>query len=226
MTPGKITALLVYLRNSLTGHPDNFLKDISGVVHVGANSGQERDLYRLYGLKVLWVEPIPEVFGTLNSNISGYRDQRAVQALVTDVDGKEYEFHVANNSGASSSILDFKEHADIWPGVTYTDNITLESVTLESLYRTEGIESGDYQALIMDTQGSELLVLQGGLPVLENFRYIKTEVPDFESYAGCCQLSDISEFMSRHGYEELARKQFAGHKDGGNYYDIVYKKTG
>jgi FkbM family methyltransferase len=226
VTPGKITALLVYLRNSLTGHPDNFLRNISGVVHVGANSGQERDLYRRYGLKVLWVEPIPEVFDTLSSNIKGYPDQRAVQALVTDVDGKEYEFHIANNSGASSSILDFKEHTDIWPGVAYTNNIKLESVTLASLFHTEGIEPGDYQALIMDTQGSELLVLQGGLPVLENFSYIKTEVPDFESYAGCCQLSDISEFMTRHGYEELARKQFAGRKDGGNYYDIVYKKIG
>ncbi|HSG11415.1 MAG TPA: FkbM family methyltransferase [Gammaproteobacteria bacterium] len=78
----------------------------------------------------------------------------------------------------------------------------------------------------MDTQGSELLVLQGGLPVLDNFRYIKTEVPDFESYAGCCQLADVSEFMTRHGYAELARRQFAGRRDGGNYYDIVYKKTG
>lgn len=226
MTPGKIAALLHYLRNSLTGHPDNFLKDVSGVVHVGANSGQERDLYRLYGLKVLWVEPIPEVYTALCNNISGYRDQRAVQALVTDVDGKEYEFHIANNSGASSSILDFKEHADIWPGVTYTTNITLESVTLASLFRTEQVDPGSYQALIMDTQGSELLVLQGGLPVLDNFKYIKTEVPDFESYAGCCQLADVSEFMARHGYEELARRQFAGRKDGGNYYDIVYKKTG
>lgn len=36
-----------------------------GVVHVGANLGQERELYEHYGLNVLWVEPIPEVFEQL-----------------------------------------------------------------------------------------------------------------------------------------------------------------
>ena len=59
----------------------------------------------------------------------------------------------------------------------------------------ERIDRARYDALVMDTQGSELLVLRGAEPVLEHFRFIKTEVPDFEAYAGCAQLDDIERFL-------------------------------
>lgn len=52
-----------------------YLMRVPGVIHVGANVGQERDLYRQLGLRVLWIEPIDEVFNTLVSNIEGYRSQ-------------------------------------------------------------------------------------------------------------------------------------------------------
>ena len=81
----------------------------------------------------------------------------------------------------------------------------------------------EYDALIMDTQGSELLVLQGAIPILHNFTYIKTEVSDFESYTGCCQVANIAPFMSRFGYREVSRHKFAQRPEGGSYYDIVYK---
>ncbi|GMR17054.1 MAG: hypothetical protein BMS9Abin32_108 [Gammaproteobacteria bacterium] len=61
-----------------SGNPDRFLRFAGGVVHVGANSGQERDLYALFDLPVLWVEPIAEVFRELQANIAGYPQQRAV----------------------------------------------------------------------------------------------------------------------------------------------------
>ena len=78
----------------------DFLSLISGVIHVGANEGQERELYARYNLNVLWFEPIPEVFQRLARNILPYPNQHAVQALLTDQDKKKYIFHIANNDGA------------------------------------------------------------------------------------------------------------------------------
>ncbi|MCP9785019.1 FkbM family methyltransferase [Cyanobium sp. N5-Cardenillas] len=224
MIVDKIKTLLRPLRKALRKPPDRFLMDVSGVVHVGANLGQERELYSTHGLRVVWVEPIPEVFTQLNYNICGFKSQRAFQALVTDVDDKQYEFHVANNDGASSSILELKQHRDIWPGVHYSTTLILKSITLASLFLREHLDASQYQALIMDTQGSELLVLRGSLPILNSFKYIKTEVPDFESYEGCCQLSGINEFMIEHGYKEFSRVKFASRAEGGNYFDVVYKR--
>jgi hypothetical protein len=99
-------------------------------------------------------------------------------------------------------------------------------MTLKSLLDTEGIDVAQYDALIMDTQGSELLVLKGAEPVLHHFKYIKTEIADFESYAGCCQLPEMEEFMTRHGYREFSRFKSATRRAGGNCYDIVYERIG
>lgn len=217
-------ALVRRFKKKLRKDPDTFLEEVSGVVHVGANIGQERELYRAYGLRVIWIEPIPEVFERLSANIRDFNNQRAFQALVTDVDDQEYEFHIANNDGQSSSILELKQHKDIWPGVHYKQSMILKSITLFSLFLREQLDASNYQALIMDTQGSELLVLKGSLPILDGFQFIKTEVSDFESYEGCCQLCDLNRFMLEHGYMELTRRKFATRAEGGSYFDIIYKK--
>lgn len=212
------------LKKAITKSPNRFLKHVSGVIHVGANLGQERELYHEYGLPVIWIEPIPEVFAQLTVNIENFQNQRAIQALVTDMDNHEYEFHIANNEGESSSIFEFKEHKDIWPDIDYTHSIKIKSTTLPSLLAKEQIDLRQYQALILDTQGSELLILQGSLPILKYFKFIKTEVTDFESYAKCCQLSEINDFMIKQGYHEFSRYEFANRAAGGSYFDIIYKK--
>ena len=205
-------------------NPDRFLKKITGVIHVGANTGQEIELYAKYGLKVVWIEPIPEIFQALKSNLINVPNQIAIKGLVTDLDNVEYHFHVANNNGASSSILELNLHEDIWPDVVYEKTIRLLSRTLSTLLEDNNITSSDYDMLVMDTQGSELLVLKGAIPILQNFTYIKTEVPDFESYKGCCQLKDLQSFLNKHRFKEASRDKFATHPDGGSYYDIIYQK--
>jgi FkbM family methyltransferase len=203
---------------------DRFLRAARGVVHVGANSGQERDLYTRLGLAVIWVEPLPELFAELSTNIASLPSQRAFQCLVTDRDDAEYDFHVANNRGESSSILDLEEHKDVWPKVGFVATLKLRSKTLATLLREQGVELGRYDALVMDTQGSELLVLRGAEPILSGFRFVKTEVPDFEAYRGCCRLSDVEAFLEPRGYREIARREFARRAAGGRYYDVVFER--
>jgi hypothetical protein len=83
----------------------SYLSGVQVVIHVGANEGQERELYAAFGLHVIWIEPIPEVCETLELNLSTFPKQHAYNYLVADEDGKEYQFHIADNAGASSSIL-------------------------------------------------------------------------------------------------------------------------
>lgn len=205
-------------------NPDKLFKKVKGVIHVGANTGQEIQLYAQNELSVVWVEPIPEVFETLRTNLKGFTKQIALKALVTDVDDEEYNFNLSSNNGASSSILELNLHKDIWPDVVFEKTIKLYSKTLPSLLRDNNINTSGYDMLVMDTQGSELLVLTGAIPILQNFTYIKTEAPDFESYKGCCQLKDLQSFLSQHGFIEMSRNKFASHPSGGSYYDVIYKK--
>jgi len=216
--------ILRRLRRWFGPDPNRFLRSAHGVIHVGANVGQERALYARHGLDVLWIEPIPEVFATLRANVAAFPRQRALQALVTDRDDHEYEFHVANNAGESSSILELKEHRDVWPKVAFTASLKLHSVTLPTLLARDRVDITRYDTLVMDTQGSELLVLKGAESLLPGFAYIKTEVPDFEAYEGCAQLADLAAFLAARDFAELSRSRFASRAAGGHYYDVVYRR--
>ena len=220
----KTATILRGLGSTLKRNPNRFLKKVSGVIHVGANVGQERKRYAVCGLRVVWIEPIPEVFETLKANLRDFPRQTALKCLVSDQDNVEYQFHIASNEGESSSILDLNLHKDIWPKIVYERTIPLRSKTLPSLLKDEHVDHSEYDALVVDTQGTELLVLKGAVPILRNFTYIKTEATDFESYTDCCQLADMTSFLARHGFREFCRNKWAAHPKGGGHYDIVYKR--
>lgn len=219
-----IKGALLRVQALLPGHPDRFLRHVTGVIHVGANTGQERALYAAHDLDVIWIEPIPSVFDQLQANIAGLPRQRAIRGLVTDSDGMTYAFHVASNNGQSSSILPFKHHLEVWPHIRYEGTVELTGETLPSILQRHGLDASGYQALVLDTQGSELLVLHGASPMLRAFRYIKVEASDFEIYEGCCLLSDVSAFLAQHGFTELSRHCFAEGAGGGRCFDVVFAR--
>jgi FkbM family methyltransferase len=200
------------------------LKTAKGVIHVGANSGRERNLYKRYKVRVVWIEPLSEAFRKLKRNIRHFPMQKAYRALVTDVDNKKYQFGVSNNHGASSSIFKIKLHRKIWPKVRYKKTIELKSITLKSFIIKNKIDMKKYDTLVLDTQGAELLVLKGASPFLEYIRFVKVEAATFESYSGCCQLIDVAEFLEKNGFQEISRHEFAWHAGVGSYYNVVYER--
>jgi FkbM family methyltransferase len=131
------------------GDFQDYLSHCQGVIHVGANTGQERETYVQRGLRVVWIEPIPDVYQTLVKNIADYENQVAINALITDKDGADCLLHVANNGGASSSILDLHLHRDIWPDVGYVRDLAIKSETLPSTLQRAGVKVEDYDALLL-----------------------------------------------------------------------------
>ena len=204
--------------------PGWFLKQSRGVIHVGANTGQERDIYAKYDLDVLWIEPIDSVFDELLANIAPYPKQKALKALLTDTSGNKVTLHIASNNGASSSILPMKHHGEIWPDVHYVNAVELTSETLIDLIARTQTDIAKYDTLVMDTQGSELLVLRGGEALLKNFKRIHTEVADFESYEGCCVLPEVNAYLAAQGFDELYRARMTGRRKVGTYYDVTYER--
>ena len=114
-------------------------------------------------------------------------------------------------------------HKSVWPSVREVKKIKLESITLDTFVKVSEINISLYDTLIIDTQGSELLVLKGAKKLLKNIKYIKSEVADFESYKGCCKLNDIDEFLTQKGFRLIYKSCFKRH-EGGNYYDVLYEK--
>jgi FkbM family methyltransferase len=204
---------------------NGFLRHIDTVVHVGANEGQERDLYAKFDLNVFWIEPNPSAFELLRAALQSFPKQKAYKALILDRDGVTLILHVASNAGASSSIFEMGEHRQLWPEVSFTHDISVESTTLTTLVSTQSIDLGKDAALILDTQGSELLVLKGAMDLLHHFKYVKTEVADFDSYVGCCKLTELLPFMKQHGFKEVRRDAFMTSPGIGTYYDILFRQA-
>jgi FkbM family methyltransferase len=202
---------------------DYYLASCSGVIHVGANSGQERDFYARHRLSVVWIEPLNDQFDALTSNIRGLANQVAIRALITDRDNDVHILHVSNNAGMSSSIFELHLHKDIWPNVHYVNDVEMKSSTLPTALNTAGIDCAKFDALVLDTQGSELLVLRGAAPILGQFKFVKTEAADFESYKGCATVSEISRFLAKHNFTLHKKELMARHPAGGRYFELLFK---
>jgi FkbM family methyltransferase len=207
------------------GGPAPYQLQARGIIHVGGNLGQERFLYEDYGLNVAWVEPLPNMFDKLSENVRSFPKQRAFRYLITDKDGQEYQFHIANNEGQSSSILDLGKHKEMWPEIAFKDSMVLVSSTLTTFVAGEKLDLDEYDALVLDAQGAEMLILKGGKEILSRFRFITVEVPDFEAYQGCCLLSDMDEFMKNEGFHSRERNVLKSVPKVGTYYDVTYERN-
>ncbi|MGH7072969.1 MAG: FkbM family methyltransferase [Stellaceae bacterium] len=173
-----------------------------GVIHVGAHIGQEFEDYRRDGLEsVVYVEPIPEVFEKLKERVSVDSRFHPIQALCTDRDGDEVDFHVSSNNGGSSSIFPLGSHAIYYPRVTYVSTLRLRTTTLDSLiFNTPGLDPTPFDYLVMDVQGAEAKVLKGATRTLRQCRFVFAEVSEGGLYDGDVPFEGIMALLKEHGF--------------------------
>lgn len=203
---------------------DDFLDDVSGVIHIGASDGQERENYAQRGLEVVWVEAIPRVFDQLQQNLTAFPKQIAINAALGDQDDQEVMFNIASNNGESSSMLAPLAHVVDRPDITFDEQIEVSTVTLETLALRNHLDLTRYGALVIDVQGAELLVLRGGQNILPAFRYIKAEASDGELYEGSCTPEELISYLSDQGFRVQRKVVIATNSTGENIYDIVFRR--
>lgn len=205
----------------------------NGIVHIGANDGQEAQGYFQKNISVLWIEADPNVFLRLEKTIKNFNNQKALCALVADKDDVEYNFlRDQNNCGQSSSIFDFHLHKKMFPNVVMGESIKLIGKTLPTILKENHINIEEYSIINMDVEGAELLVLKGAVNVLHHFDTITLEASDFESRIGQPMLYEIDSFMKLNGFNKYNQRKIH-HPDNknvfeiseGNYYEVTYKKN-
>jgi len=107
------------LKRLYFGPFDSFLKEVDGVIHVGANEGQEREHYKKYGINnVLWIEADPFVFKKLKKNLLNYENQYAINYLILDKK-QRIKFNISNAKGNASSVFDLLEHKQMYPEIKF-----------------------------------------------------------------------------------------------------------
>ena len=118
-------------------------------------------------------------------------------------DARKIIFNIFKRPGESSSFKPAKRFQDLFRGDTFVVDreVELTSASLKEVYAKEGIQTPDF--LKLDTQGSELEILQGAESVLDNVSMLEVEVEVFEMYEGQPLFQDVLAYLHERGFELL-----------------------
>lgn len=177
----------------------------NGILHIGANRGQEAEEYNKYCKNVVWVEALPHVFNDLVKNVSKY-GHTCIQACVSDTEGQKVTFHESNNESQSSSMLNLGTHKTAHPEVKYVKDYEMVTTTIKALYRDHDLKGLDF--LAMDIQGAEMMALKGMGDLLKEFKYAYLEVNTNYVYEGCALLPEIEKYLNGYGFQKREERIF------------------
>jgi FkbM family methyltransferase len=137
--------------------------------------------------------------------------------------------YVARDRGLTSILQPNRPFVDAFPDAARFDTTEVQELTVDTLDHQldrHGIDDVDF--IKVDTQGSELFVLQGASRVLgQHVVGVEVEVEFASIYGGQPLFADVDRHMREHGFDlfDLRRvywKRDAGRSLGGPYGQIVW----
>ena len=84
---------------------ENFSKEINGIIHVGAHSGQEVLKYKAYDKKIILFEPQKSVYEELLKNVASLEEVICYNIGLGSIKKRSTLFKSNENEGKSSSVL-------------------------------------------------------------------------------------------------------------------------
>lgn len=209
------------LESYYTDAPDNY--NITGIIHVGANSAEEFNFYDGFSGPKLYFEPIPHVAQKIKDKIGAA--MATASTLVTvevlacgSQNLDEITLHVAANDGNSSSILDGRNsgHFAKYQIDTQSD-ILVKMVRLDTYMETHlpylerlGVSLHPYNTLVIDTEGYDLEILKGAEITLKSINYLMVECWADNFFIGAPSFDEQNGWILSHGFERIRSDWFGG----------------
>ncbi len=174
------------------------------VIQVGAHWGQEYQDYISSGAKeIVFVEPCAKAFQMLQTRFGNNPNVKLLNyACGSPEDPIEMVmFAGSSNDGMSNSLLKPAKHLQIHPQVAFQEKEVVLVSTLDAIL------CGDYACdlLVLDVQGYEGNVLMGADKVLENVKYVYTEVNKDEVYENCTRVERLDFLLNKFERVETGR---------------------
>lgn len=179
---------------------------LRGVVHVGANTGQEIPWYLHRNHRpIIAVEPHPEAFEELERVYGAGHGVICVNAALGAEDG-ELTLLIPQD-GDSQRVSKYQPipyHGDghEW---THTPNtggeIHVSLRRFDSWARETCIDLSPFDVLVIDVQGMELEVLRGMGRCLDDFRYLVVECSERPVYEGEAPAQEVIDWLRTQGFE-------------------------
>lgn len=172
------------------------------VVHVGAHTAEELELYSNVGwgaVSTTWIEALPNQVDFIKEKIKHLPHHKVIQALAWESSGQQLTFNVSNNV-ESSSILEFGQHLDVHPHIHVVRSETMVSTALRDLNiwpKTPNV------FLNLDIQGAELAALQGLGEKISSCFAIYSEVNVRELYKNVPLIQELDDYLLGNGFHRI-----------------------
>lgn len=146
--------------------------------------------------KIYAFEPVPNSFNELKDIKRKIKNFECFNIALSNEKG-ESKFHL-NEFSYSSSLLDMTNvHKRMFPFTKNEITIKVSTDTLDNLFYK--IDVGNI-LLKMDVQGAELMVLKGGVNLLNKIKAIYLEVSLLKFYQGQAEIEEIISFLKIYGF--------------------------
>ena len=170
--------------------------NIKGVIHIGANIGQEYPDYEKQGIKnMIFFEPVTSVYAQLVKNLPNDKHIKTFKLALGDI-VEERKIFIARNKGQSSSLLKPTKHLYYSPRITFNES---EIVKVDKLDNIE-FDRRLFNMIVVDVQGYELNVFKGATKTLKSIDIIYSEINFEELYQDCVLVGELDAYLKKFGF--------------------------
>lgn len=170
------------------------------IVDIGAADGMVSSYFskNLKNVKIIAFEPNPEEYKKALKNNSSNRSVELRNMALSDKPGT-VAMNVLSNSFSSSLLMPDRSEIDdgMAAKLSLKNTIDVTCSTLDLELR----ECGKIDLIKIDTQGTEISVLNGATEVLKRTKYVLIEQNNNSYYKGGCWYYEVDHFLRDRGFE-------------------------
>ncbi|MGB3533568.1 MAG: FkbM family methyltransferase [Microcoleaceae cyanobacterium] len=175
-----------------------------GIIHVGAYQGKDLKRYPTPDTaKILLIEANPKAVEQLQANFANQPNIRVIHNAIAN-HNNSVTLNITSIE-SSSSILPLTGYQEIYPNLKTTQQITVDSHSLDNLLEELNLRPADFNFLFLDIQGAEFLALQGATELLKHIEAIYTTVSFEELFEGAALIDQVDTFLSEHHFIQVTQ---------------------
>lgn len=210
-----------------TKHIDSKNAGEKVMIDVGAAFGSVALYFseRYNDLKIYCVEANPEILPRLKETISDRKNIELKHMALGKIPGESYLHVTANQLSSSLNELDTTEMShlpqDHQSWLEEVKRVKVQVSTLDAEFKNES----QVLLLKLDTQGTELDILKGGIELLKRTRFVLTELNNHQLYKGACQYYEVDEFLRGQSFRLVDLVVTYHTNEEVQEYDALYENT-
>lgn len=173
------------------------VNNITGIIQVGANTGQELPVFKKYTNNIILIEPLQQLCNVLTAICP----ECMVVPYAVGLEDTNLDYYLSSNNGESSSLLKPKNHTIVYPGITFRNMGKVPVRKVDTLIEQYGDKFNTCNVLMSDTQGYDLEVVKSFGTKITQFELIYLEFINNGLYEDeTNNIPSISEYLNQFNY--------------------------